>query len=307
MSQTNKPLTWTVPLSLTAHSMAQQCCRGISNPQKAKQVYLNTLAVYVVDFYLRCLGFETDWEQSESRNPLMLKFKDVADLDVKQIGKIECRPVLPDAGVVQISSEVLEDDRQAYVAVQLSESLKEAVILGFTLTAAREVPLEQLRSLSEFLVYLNQIKQPEPVPVNLHNWFEGIIAAGWQAIDELLTPQQVELAFRFRRSSAASITKAKKIDLGMQLDGQSVALVVELTSQADGEVGVFLQVHPLEQTYLPPELQLIVSDSGGKPVLEATSRKQDNLLQLEFSAESGERFSVTVALGERRVIQEFIV
>ena len=69
MSHTTEPLLFTVPLSFEAHSIAQHFQRQQSPTQKAKQVYLNTLAVYAVDFYLRCLGFELNPEQSDSRNP----------------------------------------------------------------------------------------------------------------------------------------------------------------------------------------------------------------------------------------------
>ncbi len=301
MNQTTKAMTFTVPLSFEAHSIAQHCRQGQFLPRKAKQVYLNTLAVYAVDFYLRCLGFETDWNQSDSRNPLMLKFMDVADLEVKQLGKLECRPVLPGAEVCEIPPEVWED-RIGYLAVQLNQSLKEAKILGFTQTAAAEVPIRQLQSLEELLVYLSQIRQRSPV--DLRQWFEGIIEAGWLAIEELITPQQVELAFSFR--NAVNITRGKKIDLGMQLGGESVVLLVTLPPEADEEVDIVVQVYPMGQMYLPPGVQLIVSDESENQ-REAQSREADNLIQLEFSAESGERFNVTVALEEARVTQEFVI
>jgi hypothetical protein len=65
--------------------------------------------VYAVDFYMQCLEVETDVEKSDSRNPISLKFMDVADLPVKQLGKLECRPVLPDAQVCQIPAEIFSD------------------------------------------------------------------------------------------------------------------------------------------------------------------------------------------------------
>ena len=76
---------FTVPLSFEAHAIAQRYQRLQSHPKKAKQAYLNALAVHSVDFYLRCLGFETDLEQSDYRNPLIVKFMDVADLSIKQV------------------------------------------------------------------------------------------------------------------------------------------------------------------------------------------------------------------------------
>jgi hypothetical protein len=62
MRNLSESLTFTVPLSSSAHHLAEQFCRQQSNQKKAKQVYLNTLAVSAVNFYLRCMGVETDWK-----------------------------------------------------------------------------------------------------------------------------------------------------------------------------------------------------------------------------------------------------
>ncbi len=150
--------TFTIPLSFEAHSLAQQMRCQQSNPQKSKQVYLNTLAVYAVGFYLRCLGIETDATQSDSRNLTYLKFMDVADLWVKDVGKLECRPVLPGSTTLQIPAEAWSD-RIGYIAVEMSQSLKQATLLGFTDTAVVETSLNQLRSMADFLEYLHQIQQ----------------------------------------------------------------------------------------------------------------------------------------------------
>nr|MCU0547696.1 DUF1822 family protein [Oscillatoriaceae cyanobacterium Prado104] len=142
MSKTIEPITFTVPLSFEAHDIAQQCAKK-SIPTRFKQVYLNTLAVYAVDSYLRCMGLETNLEKSESRDSLMLKFVDVADLDVAGIGKIECRPVLPDSQICRVPSDAWED-RIAWVAVQLNQSLTEATLLGFARSTAAEIPVAEL-------------------------------------------------------------------------------------------------------------------------------------------------------------------
>lgn len=311
MNKTTELLTVTVPLSFEAHSLAQEYGSSLSNLQKAKQVYLNTLAVYAVDHYLRCLGFETDWQSSDSRNQLMLKLMDVADLNIKQVGKLECRPVLPEAEICEIPPEVWSD-RIGYVAVQLNPSLKEATILGFSQKAAAEVFLSQLQSLEDFLVYLSNIEQaqslsiPQSEPsiiVKLGQWFEGIIEADWQTIDKLLNPLQLGVAFK----QEMSITRGQKIDLGVQVDGLSVALVVKLTSEATEEVNILIQLYPLERLSFPAGVQLIVVDELGETVDEVTSREEDNWIQLELSAEFGENFSVTVAYKEANVTQDFVL
>ncbi len=62
------------------------------------------------------MGFETNWSDADRSNPWMLSLIDLADLEVKNIWKIECRPVLPDAEYLEIPTEV-SADRIGYVAV----------------------------------------------------------------------------------------------------------------------------------------------------------------------------------------------
>lgn len=302
MSKTIEPITFTVPLSFEAHEIAEQCGKQ-SNQKNFKQVYLNTLAVYALDYYLRCMGFETDWPVSDSRNPLMLKLMDVADLDVKQVGKIECRPVLSDAETCHIPYDAW-GDRIGYVAVHLDESLKQARLLGFTKTAAKEVALNEMSAIEDLLTYMNRIQQLKPV--KLTNWFEDVFDAGWQVMNELLNPEQLQL--NFRNNSTVSIERGQKIDLGIQLAEASVALVVTLPPEANSEVDIRVQVYPMgNQTYLPPGLKMILVDESEEVLLEAESREADNLIKFEFSSELRELFSITVALGEASVTQSFLV
>ena len=132
-STMNDPIenfTFSVPLMLTAHTQAKEFVRHQANQEKAKQVYLNTLAVYAVNFYLECQEFETNVATSYSWDPVMQTLLDVADLDVKNRGKLECRPVVPGSKIVRVPAEVW-DDRIGYVAVQFDELLQEATLLGF--------------------------------------------------------------------------------------------------------------------------------------------------------------------------------
>jgi hypothetical protein len=309
MPSTSRKIGFGVPLSFEAHSIAQECGKGFSNTEKAKQVYLNCLAVYAVDYYLRLMGFQTDWEKSDSRNLLAIKLMDIADLEVTNIGKLECRPILPGAEFCEIPLEVWED-RIGYVAVELSSCLKVANILGFTYQAAAEVPLNRLQSLSDFLVYLTELEVAKSIQqqesstfVKIGRWFEGIIDTGWETIDELLNPQQLGLAFK----SGITMTLGQKIDLGMRLDKISVALVVKITSESEKEIDILTQVHPMGQVVLPQGVELIISDESGETVLEVTSRDEDNWIQLEFSAIVAERFTITVGYGESKVSKEFEV
>ncbi|MGB7442753.1 MAG: DUF1822 family protein [Coleofasciculaceae cyanobacterium] len=297
-----EPWTFTVSLALEAHSRAQQFQRYQSTPEKAKQVYLNSLAVYAVNIYLQCRGFETDLEKSGCWDSAIQMLMDTADLEVKNYGKLECRPVLPASEVLYIPEEVWAD-RIGFVAVQLTESLREATILGFVDKASRsEMPLSQLRSLGDLPGYLNQLK---PL-VNLSQWFEDIFEAGWQAIDALLNREPTELAFGFRNTQQTDICRGKLIELG-ELN-QSVVMIVMLTgeSEHDREIGVEVQP-PKSQIYLPANLQLMLLNEEGEVVMDVQAGSDNKKIQLEFEGETGDCFSVKVALGNVSVTENFVI
>ncbi|MGA9378292.1 MAG: DUF1822 family protein, partial [Phormidium sp.] len=84
---------------------------------------------------------------------------------------------------------------------------------------------------------------------------------------------------------------------------------ITLPPKADEtEVDILVQVHPMgKETCLPPGLKLIIIDESGAEVLDTESREADNFIQLQFSAESGESFSIVVSWGEASVRQNFVI
>jgi hypothetical protein len=133
--------------------------------------------------------------------------------------------------------------------------------------------------------------------VKLGQWFQHIFEPEWQA------------AFAFRSTddsnNGAIIEREKLIDLGVQPDGSHclVVLVATLTKEADGKVGIRLQVYPTQsQPDLPPDLQLsVLSD-----IAEKTAQPKDNYIRLpKLKGIPGERFSVQVSLGDISVTEDF--
>lgn len=95
-----------------------------------------------------------------------------------------------------------------------------------------------------------------------------------------------------------TVDRGQQIDLGMQLAGHPVALLVALMPEGNEDVGVLLRVRPTGgETYLPPNLELIVLDESGEVFDRAEARSADNWIQIQFSVQAGDRFSVKVALG----------
>lgn len=295
---------FSIYLPVAAHQKAEQHRQLQSNAQRGEQVYFNALAIYVVNYYLRCLGIPTDWAAGNSRNLAKIPFLDVADLMINGVGRLECRPVLLKATALEISMETWSD-RIGYIAVQFSDTLKEARILGFISTTQESMPLRELWSLEAFIFYLGQLSQS---PVSLRQWLTSVVNQGWQLLYQILTLTQLANAFRSRNQ--IEMTREQVVDLGLQMGKQSLALALTVTAADEltdaTEVEVWARAYPVGQDYLLPRVQLIVGDEAGIH-LESCSRDADDFVQQEFMALSGEAFSVTIALADARLTKTFMV
>ncbi len=310
----------TISLGREAHAISAQFAAEQTTPQKGKKTYLNTLAVYAVHNYLKWLQIETDLSQGDSWQPCLRSLFDVADLVIPNVGRLECCPILPGETACSLPPEVTED-RIGYVAVQFSDRLNEVQLLGFakagdTSNNLEQIHIAELQPLDALLDCIpSHVVDEEPVlavskmQVNLSRWLENMFEAGWQTVEALFSKEVANPAFSVRSAellresvpsnSVGGVSGGKLIDLGIQLAGRPIALIVTLSPSSDREVDIRLRVCPAgNQIYLPPKLQLIVLDKSGTTCLEAEARNADNFMQLEFSGEPGERFSVKLALGD---------
>ena len=326
-------LSLPLPITQTAGRIARQFSQQQPTQEKAEQVRLNTLAVCVVNDYLQMMGIPCDLKASDSWNPVVCLFDDVADLEVVGLGRLECRAIAPNESSCYIPPEVWAD-RIGYVVVQLDELRSQAIMLGFAKQVTRKhLEIDSLLPLEDLLAHLSlplpvakaspsgALSQlPLPVDlgktaVNLSQWLQNVFDSSWQTVESLLNPA---LALGFRKANDSNtndseypdphVRRAKLIDLGMQLAGNSIALVVELRPESERKTSILLQVHPTgSQIFLPPLLQMIVLDETEAVFLEAKARRADNYIQLQFSGTTGERFSVKLALGEVSITENFAI
>ena len=328
-------LSLSLPITQTALRTAQQFANEQPTPQKAEQVRLNTLAVCAVNDYLQMIGIPTNLEASDSWNSVLRLCADVADLEVTGIGRVECRPHRSAQSSCYVPPEVWLD-RVGYIAVEIDELSLEATVLGFTQTVTdEELPIRQLKPIDDLIDVLNPLDEPQVIPalaktrVKLNQWLTHMFEQGWETVESLFAPTEPELAFNFRSAPDAimddhfrsapdsvldepavseGVSRAKLIDLGMQLAGYPVALVVKLQPESERKTHILLQLHPTGgQMYLPPLVQLTVLDEFGSIFLEAQARSADNYIQLQFSGLPGEPFSVKVALGDASVTEDFVI
>ncbi len=316
MNPQHNKLEFSVPLTQKIHGVAQKFQNQQANAKKSQQVYLNTLAVYATNYYLECLGIETDLEASDSWNPVMQVLADVGDLVVKGQGKLECRYLLPEEDFFYVPPEVWQD-RIGYVVIQLNQELTEATLLGYRPQVTTEkVSIQDLESLDNLLEILTVDEVEDAAIINqpiikLSKWLEKKFEHGWQAVEEILQRPSNDLLFSFRgkhklRKQPLNIVEGAKV-LNLEKKGEEVALIMGLTPTENLEIDVSVQVYPAgKQTYLPRDLQLMVLDEGGDAVMQAQARSTKNI-QLEFSGEPGEKFSVKVALGNVSVTEPFLI
>ena len=304
-----------IPLGKDAHQKAEEFAAEQDSVEKGKQVYLNTLAVYAVNNYLKWLNIETALHQSDSWNWSIRTFFDIADLMLPSIGRIECRPVLPGENAVVLPQEVTQE-RIGYVAVQFSKQLDFVEILGFVpakpiIAQSEVIEINKFESIDVLIDIINRRK----MKVNLCQWLEGMFDGDWQSPELVLAGsfRSVKLGNEYRSAGTAtrqdkdsitnSISRAKVVDVGRQ-----IILLMELTPTNSAVFDIRLRVYPAENTaYLPAYLQLTIFDESGNACMEAQSETANDWMQLEFSCQHEEKFSVELKLGETSITEEFIV
>jgi Protein of unknown function (DUF1822) len=106
-----------------------------------------------------------------------------------------------------------------------------------------------------------------------------------------------------------TIERSKLINLQVDLQQHSVALLIGVIPQADEQTRILVQVFPTAGTRsLPPQLQLSYVDSHGAILRTVTARSNDNYIQLPlFSSPVGTEFSIQLQLYSAIVIERFQV
>ncbi|MGD1918692.1 MAG: DUF1822 family protein [Pleurocapsa sp.] len=308
-----------LPITTEIRQIAAQFADRQPTPVKAEQVRLNTIAVSVTNNYLNMLDVATDLASSDSWNPVMQVCENVADLELTEIGKLECRPIVSSDTTCQIPLEVW-DLRIGYVVVRIEEDLKSAAILGFTpQVTTEELAIADLEPPEALIDRIHQFSESviETSLTNLGQWFNDVIETGWQSLDNLLNSDRLTPAYGFRSIDSLgssnseqpdnSIIRAKLINLGVQLSDRQVILLVKLEPEANNNIGVTLQVLPqVNEIHLPENLELKVLETSSQEVfMETRSRSRDNYVQLQFSGQPGETFQVVISLAGVEFTEQF--
>ncbi|MBM0740876.1 DUF1822 family protein [Phormidium sp. CLA17] len=292
-----------LPLTQATVQTAREFASQQPNAEKSDQVRLNTLAVLVVHDYLQLMEIPSSLTASDSWNRVLRLCADVADLQVSGLGRLECRPVLPNQTFCPVPPETWTD-RIGYVVVEVDETAESAHLLGFVPRAStEELPISQLRSPEDLLDHLAALRYPQPSPLaNLSQWLQGAIDEGWQTLEELLNPAQLSPAIAFRNRLATQ-SPAKQIEL----DGITVALAVDARSQSDGSTDIAIQLHPPIDYFLPIGTRFAILNEASEVELETTATGTEDFLEWQIGGTPGDRFTVEVSLHQTHFTQDFVI
>lgn len=284
-----------------------------------KEAISNILALWVLDKLLRDWGWRTDFRINQDSYIMSQVLNGGAtNLQVETIGKIAYVLVKPRDQILNIPSE-LDSESVILVAIELDSLRKEARLLRyFSALNGVNLPeqllianLQPIEELAEFLLQRQSaaiLVQSVEGQVQFSKWLNGVFEAGWQAYEDLVQSQS-DLSFLPRRSKLnpgqASIIGAKLIQF--RTDDHHIVVIISLTQSNAETIHVKAQVRSVQQPTLTPGLQLILLDEEGQTFEEAQARGEDNWLQLRFSAETRDQFSIKVALGEESFVERFVI
>jgi transcriptional regulator with XRE-family HTH domain len=191
-------------------------------------------------------------------------------------------------------NQVISDVREGSVIIEFEGDLE-----GFEKIQAL-VKSGELKELAGFEILDIELVNEMSFLVNLRDWLQGTFENGWMLIEQLLTPQQLAPSV-FSSEQQTKIERAKQYQLG----DYQVNLVVEVTQKNEEEVAIALKVYPIgTETYLPANLRLTIS-ADGEELPTVTSREQTRLMQKLIDADFGDKFTLTLALDDNIVTEEF--
>jgi hypothetical protein len=240
-----------------------------------------------------------------------------------QTYSLDVEDLITDLNVMWVAREVFPVDKLEIEPLSISSTQVEKLLeelSKFTFYSPRlDVPFEMWGALLAVDEYRQDLYQRRlenqknnKIANNLSQWFENIFEVGWQSFDAIISSQQKTLAVQFRTDVMLNdlrVKRAKLIDLGMQLGGTAVVLLLGLTSELDEKISIRVQLHPAnDEIYLLPDIRLVLLSESGKILQEVQSRNHDHLIQLKkFKSYPGKNFSIKIAFGDISIKEDFVL
>ena len=294
-------LTFTVPLSGADFKLAQKFSCEQKDADKSKQVFLNTLAVLAVNFYCQCLKVETNLKESIIGDYNRRILMDSADLKIDVLGKLECRPVLPNENICYVPSEVWSD-RVGYVVVEIDEEAKKAILFGFVeQIETNELPLAQLPDIDNLVDLLLLAKNKQLLERTFaKNWDNNISKRILDAKQQNFVCLNDPALPTIDKSITSPLYKAKYITLKRR----TFILFVRITPTKEGKFQLLVEVESDRGEKIPSDLNLKLLSLSDQ-TLNASQTKRGNYISLNYKLQLGESFQIQVKRADESHTEQF--
>lgn len=148
------------------------------------------------------------------------------------------------------------------------------------------------------------------VRVNLSQWFQNIAEDTWQSLEALFASQP-DLVLTLRdtpEQSENALRRVKLINLETQVPSPALVLLLILEAEADGRMGIRIQLRPTDaNAHLPANIRLALLSPTGETVQSVEARDRDNHIQLKrFKCPPGTPFTVQITLNEVTITEKFV-
>lgn len=137
---------------------------------------------------------------------------------------------------------------------------------------------------------------------------QSVLNSGWQSIEAIFGPSAQQLAFGFRQTEPQiEGQQAKVVRIGPSEAMQSVRLVLLWHSEADGRLGIRVQLYPAAgDPYLPVDILLALSSEQGERLQVVQAEAENNYIQLKrFKCPTDYTFQLEIQLGEQVIVEQF--
>lgn len=147
---------------------------------------------------------------------------------------------------------------------------------------------------------------------NLGQWLKDRFTEEWQSLEALLGAGHLALAHNLRRARHVKgfcAPRVKFITLNAEVEPQTVALLMALNTEADGRMGVRVQVHPATpEQPVPPALVLAIYSQDDEILQSIQANGQEDYMRLpHFRCPAGTQFRLQITLDEETFSETFSV
>jgi Protein of unknown function (DUF1822) len=139
---------------------------------------------------------------------------------------------------------------------------------------------------------------------DLSQWLQNTFESGWQSLENLLGS---EAEFVFRQTATIDIPAIRRVK-ALRLPTRLLLLLVAVDAEADGRMGIRVQVRSGDETaVLPLGLIITLQSSSGEVIQRVQARGDDLAVQLQrFRCAARTTFQINVRLDDRLIEEQFV-